>query len=52
MTIKIVNGIKDGLIHIIKQGIIHRDIAARNIFLDGKQTPYIGDFGLAISPNT
>ena len=25
-----------GIVHLHKQGIIHRDIAARNIFLDDK----------------
>ena len=44
------DGIKKGLEYIIGKRIIHRDIAARNIFLDGEQNPYIGDFGLAISP--
>ena len=31
-----------GILHLHKQGIIHRDIAARNIFLDEKYRGKVG----------
>ena len=40
-------GAAAGLSHLHKQGMIHRDIAARNIFLDGEFNAKVGDFGLA-----
>ncbi|KAK9292766.1 hypothetical protein L1049_020746 [Liquidambar formosana] len=39
----------DGLSHIHREGIVHRDIARTNVFLDAKDTIKIGDFGLATS---
>ncbi|XP_051161013.1 eIF-2-alpha kinase GCN2 [Leptopilina boulardi] len=39
--------IAEGLAHIHKQGMIHRDLKPVNIFLDSKDHVKIGDFGLA-----
>jgi tRNA A-37 threonylcarbamoyl transferase component Bud32 len=44
-----VKGIGSGLRHIARNGIIHRDIAARNILLNRDYHPKIADFGLAIA---
>lgn len=39
--------IAEGLAHIHRQGMIHRDLKPVNIFLDSKDNVKIGDFGLA-----
>lgn len=39
--------IAEGLAHIHRQGMIHRDLKPVNIFLDSKDHVKIGDFGLA-----
>lgn len=44
-----VKGVGSGLRHIARNGIIHRDIAARNILLNRDYHPKIADFGLAIA---
>lgn len=38
-----------GLRHIARTGIIHRDIAARNVLLNRDYQPKIADFGLAVT---
>ena len=39
--------IADGLAHAHQQGVIHRDLKLRNVFLARSQNVKIGDFGLA-----
>ena len=41
-----INGIYNGLLYLYKNGIIHRDIKAKNIIMKNN-TPYIIDFGLS-----
>ncbi len=45
--IEVCAGIIDGMIHLSAFGIIHRDLASRNVFLKNKKSK-IGDFGLSI----
>jgi len=45
--VKIATGCAEGLNHLHKEGIIHRDIAARNILLTKDLIPKISDFGFA-----
>jgi serine/threonine protein kinase len=45
-AIRILSSLTDGLIDLHKQGIIHRDIKARNIVLDDN-IPVLIDFGIA-----
>jgi len=42
----IIKGIYNGLLYLYKQGIIHRDIKAKNIIMKNN-TPFIIDFGLS-----
>ena len=42
----IIKGIYNGLLYLYKNGIMHRDIKARNIIMKNN-TPYIIDFGLS-----
>ena len=42
----IIKGIYNGLLYLYKQGIIHRDIKAKNIIIKDN-TPFIIDFGLS-----
>lgn len=45
--VRIARDVASALARIHQLGIIHLDIAARNIFLDAAHRPKIGDFGLA-----
>jgi serine/threonine protein kinase len=36
-----------GVLHLHKEGVIHRDIAARNFLLDAHNNVFVCDFGLA-----
>ena len=47
MMISIAKGTACGMAHIHEQGIVHRDLSARNILLDDKLTPKVSDFGLS-----
>lgn len=38
----------DGLMHVHEQGVIHRDLSPRNIFVSRNQNLRIGDFGLSL----
>jgi serine/threonine protein kinase len=39
-------GICQGVAHAHEKNVVHRDIKPKNIFLDGKHEPIVGDFGL------
>ena len=39
-------GICQGVAHAHEKNVVHRDIKPRNIFLDSKHEPVVGDFGL------
>ncbi|KAF6769065.1 hypothetical protein AHF37_12780, partial [Paragonimus kellicotti] len=41
-------GISCGLVYLAESGVIHRDLATRNILISGSLTPKICDFGLAV----
>jgi serine/threonine protein kinase len=49
-TIKIVNGICEGLARLHARGIVHRDIKAENILMTADNRPKITDFGIAHVP--
>ncbi len=45
---RIARDVANALARLHHKGILHRDIAARNILLDAKKRPKIGDFGLSV----
>ena len=46
---KWIKGLAAGLRHVARTGIIHRDVAARNVLLNRDYHPKLADFGLAIA---
>ncbi|MFK7737218.1 MAG: protein kinase [Pirellulaceae bacterium] len=46
---KIAASIADALHHAHKHGIVHRDVKPANILIDREGTPYLVDFGLALT---
>eukprot|EP00020_Sapocribrum_chincoteaguense_P000044 CAMPEP_0170747056 /NCGR_PEP_ID=MMETSP0437-20130122/9124_1 /TAXON_ID=0 /ORGANISM="Sexangularia sp." /LENGTH=334 /DNA_ID=CAMNT_0011085819 /DNA_START=157 /DNA_END=1158 /DNA_ORIENTATION=+ len=44
---RIILGVAKGLDHLHQEGVVHRDIAARNILLDHNMKALITDFGMA-----
>eukprot|EP01117_Protostelium_nocturnum_P016988 TRINITY_DN6823_c0_g1_i1.p1 TRINITY_DN6823_c0_g1~~TRINITY_DN6823_c0_g1_i1.p1 ORF type:complete len:1316 (+),score=310.29 TRINITY_DN6823_c0_g1_i1:1-3948(+) len=40
-------GIAKGMLHLHCEGIVHRDLAVRNILLSGSNEPKVSDFGLS-----
>eukprot|EP01108_Squamamoeba_japonica_P002687 TRINITY_DN2308_c0_g4_i1.p3 TRINITY_DN2308_c0_g4~~TRINITY_DN2308_c0_g4_i1.p3 ORF type:complete len:179 (-),score=74.13 TRINITY_DN2308_c0_g4_i1:650-1186(-) len=44
-----IKGLAAGLRHVARTGIIHRDVAARNVLLNRDYHPKLADFGLAIA---
>ena len=47
MTVQIIFDILNGIRFLHKQGVIHRDISARNILIDDNGNAKLGDFGRA-----
>ncbi|TGZ59304.1 hypothetical protein CRM22_009162 [Opisthorchis felineus] len=45
------HGIASGVVYLASEGVIHRDLATRNILIDQFLTPKISDFGLAVRIN-
>ena len=50
--VSIVAAVADALHVAHRQGIIHLDVKSSNIFIDTSGQPHVGDFGIAISPDT
>ncbi len=48
-TLRIIMSVADALHHAHEHGLYHRDVKPANILLDSAGTPYLGDFGLALS---
>jgi serine/threonine protein kinase len=46
-TLRILRESAYGIMHLHKENVIHRDIAARNFLLDEQRNVYVTDFGLA-----
>jgi len=46
-VLKVIKGTALGMLHLHKNGLIHRDIATRNILLNAAMEPKISDFGLS-----
>jgi len=45
--IKMARDIATGILHLHKEGVIHRDIAARNVLVGSDLNVFIADFGMA-----
>ncbi len=43
----VVCGLFDGLAHLHRHGVLHRDLAPRNILFDAQGRPVLCDFGLS-----
>ncbi|VEL21309.1 unnamed protein product, partial [Protopolystoma xenopodis] len=48
LFLRLAEGIANGLAHLARHGIIHRDLASRNVLLDAELTPKICDLGLSV----
>ena len=48
-AVRIVAAVADALDYAHQRGLVHRDVKPANILLDDNGTPYLGDFGLALS---
>jgi predicted Ser/Thr protein kinase len=46
-TLRILRDSACGIMHLHKENVIHRDIAARNFLLDEQRNVYVTDFGMA-----
>lgn len=44
---QLAQGICAGMLHIHLEGIVHRDLACRNVLLDATENALIADFGLS-----
>jgi len=47
VQIRIMRDIANGILHLHKEGVIHRDIACRNVLVGNGLEVYISDFGMA-----
>ncbi|MHB8903383.1 MAG: serine/threonine-protein kinase, partial [Thermoguttaceae bacterium] len=50
-AVQLVIAVADALDHAHRHGLYHRDVKPANILLDAAGSPYLGDFGLALSGN-
>lgn len=48
-NIEILVKVLDALAAVHEEGIVHRDVKPHNILVDSTGTPYLGDFGLALT---
>ncbi len=47
-AVSLVAQIADGVHHAHTKGLVHRDLKPGNVLLDGRGTPFVADFGLAV----
>eukprot|EP01117_Protostelium_nocturnum_P011617 TRINITY_DN4219_c0_g1_i1.p1 TRINITY_DN4219_c0_g1~~TRINITY_DN4219_c0_g1_i1.p1 ORF type:complete len:242 (-),score=30.78 TRINITY_DN4219_c0_g1_i1:50-775(-) len=47
MKMNLILGIARGILHLHSEGVIHRDLACRNVLLDRGLEPKVSDFGLS-----